>query len=523
MGKKTNPKKAKASRRERKYLRTGALALLTVLGIGVMAGMAAFNASAKPNRDMQWYIRKGAVQVAAPALREDGGKPETAQVAPTADDAGLSVIVRSLGDSEGIATADLTTDAPTDPPTRAATLGPTEAATQAPEATAEAEPTEAPDSDGTVMLTITAAGDCTLGGEIGAKGRRNFIKCVEKFGYDYFFENVRHVFEKDDLTIVNLEGPLTSITKPGKSGGFIFKGDPEYVKILSGSSVELCNVCNNHMLDYGKDGLRETAQVLDANGIGYCGYTKMYEAEIKGVRVHAVGFTWWDYDKDQIVKAVQAAREGCDLLIVNMHWGWEGHNDQDSKQTAIGHAIIDAGADLVIGTHPHVYQGIEKYKGKYIVYSLGNFCFAGNANPADKRCLIFQQTFSFNPGLGIAQANILDQGINVIPATVSSMRDVNDFKPTIMTAENGASMLKAVASRSVNFDMNKVRWTKDNYMLTYSLIQPEVKLDANGKPIGTSIDAAIEAAADEEEPEVADPEAELPAAEIPGAEDEVPE
>ena len=151
------------------------------------------------------------------------------------------------------------------------------------------------------------------------------------------------------------------------------------------------------------------------------------------------------------------------------HWGQEGHRAQDARQVSLGHAIIDAGADLVIGTHPHVYQGIEKYKGKYIVYSLGNFCFAGNANPNDKRCLIFQQTFSFNPGMGIAQANITDSGINIIPCTVSSVKYQNDFQPTIMAAKEGGAMLKAIASRSTNFSLTNALWMKDNYVVTAGL------------------------------------------------------
>ncbi len=545
MGKNNKQNNAEAPRRKRKHLRAGALALLTVVGIGAMAGMAVFNANAKPNRDMQWYIREGAVQVAAPALTDAAGTaakaqekassgPATAQAnLPDADDASAAVIVRSLGDgSEEAALTETSADAPdeaialteasaggpdeaaalteasasgsdeaavlteapaddpADAPTEAAMAGPVQAATEAP---VKAKPTEAPASDGTVLLTITAVGDCTFGGQVGSKGSRNFKKCVEKFGYDYFFTNVRDLFMSDDLTIVNLEGPLTTVEKPKKKGEeFLFKGDPDYVKVLTGSGVELCNLCNNHTLDYGKEGLKETAKVLDDYGIGYCGYSKAYDAEIKGIRVRALGFTWWRYDKKEIVKAVKEAREGCDLLIVNIHWGDERVYTQDNKQTELGHAIIDAGADLVLGTHPHVYQGIESYKGKYIVYSLGNFCFSGNANPADKRCLIFQQTFSFNPGLGIAQANILDQGINIIPATISSRRDINDFQPTIMNAENGLAMLKAVASKSVNFDMTKARWTKDNYLLTYGLIQPEVKLDANGKPINTSVELPAE-------------------------------
>ena len=237
--------------------------------------------------------------------------------------------------------------------------------------------------------------------------------------------------------------------------------------------MELCNLANNHSMDYGAEGLKQTAQVLTDNGIGYCGFTEAWKAEIKGVRVTALGFTKWDHTVEQVTEAVAEARKDCDLLIVNVHWGWERQNQQCHDQMEMGRAAVDAGADLVIGTHPHVYQGIEKYKGKYIVYSLGNFCFAGNANPKDKRCLIFQQTFSFNPGMGIAQANILDAGINIIPANISSVGDKNDFVPTVMPAQEGASLLKEVAACSTHFSLNDTVWMKDNYLEVNGLMPGE--------------------------------------------------
>ena len=367
----------------------------------------------------------------------------------------------------------------------------------APEPDAEGE-ADAPDEagSGSVILTVTAVGDCTFGGEVGSKANKRFEKCVKDNGYDYFFDNVRHLFENDDLTIVNLEGPLTSSSKT-KAHGYVFKADPECVNILTGSSVELCNVANNHSLDYGEKGLKDTAEVLEQNGVGYCGFNKVWNATIKGVRVTALGFTKWDNTVEEVYQAVAEARESCDLLIVNMHWGWEGHREQDAKQTSLGHAIVNAGADLVIGTHPHVYEGIEKYKGKYIVYSLGNFCFAGNANPGDKRCLIFQQSFSFNPGLGIERANIMDAGINIIPCTVSSVKDKNDFQPTIMPAQEGGELLKAVASRSVNFSLTNTLWAADNYMLAYGLVTPGD--EAQDAPVTADVDAAEEEVVEETE------------------------
>ncbi len=468
----TKNRSKKKEMQRRKTIRAGVLSLLVVLGVGTMVGMAMFNANAKPQRDMKWYVRDSEVQVAAPATGEG--------YAASTQRSGVNgpVLAVREGDPTPRPTIKptmrpmLVTEAPAGDDGETYDVDPTEAF----DALSDVDPQigdiemagDAADSSGTVRLTISAAGDCTFGGEIGSKGRRRFVDLVNKEGYDYFFDGVRQVFEGDDLTIVNLEGPLTSAVKSNKHG-FVFKGDPEYVEILSGSSVELCNLANNHTMDYGKNGLRDTVNVLEAARIGYCGYSKTFSTTIKGVRVCALGFTWWDNDKKQIIQAIQNARANCDLLIVNMHWGVEGNTMQDRKQEAMGHAIIDAGADLLIGTHPHVYQGIEKYKGKYIVYSLGNFCFAGNANPNDKRCMIFQQTFSFNPGMGIAQANITDSGINIIPCTVSSVKNLNDFQPTIMAAKEGGAMLKAIASRSTNFSLTNALWMKDNYVVTSGL------------------------------------------------------
>ena len=479
MGKNMTKKKKKTGERQRNYLRVGILSLLVVLGLGTMVGMAMFNANAKPQRDMKWYMRDQAVQVAAPA--SGAGYAATTQRGDPNSPA-LAVINGEVTPRPTIKPTMeplMVTEAP------AADDG-AEAANDGAEASevfdelSGADPQigniemagDAADSSGTVRLKITAAGDCTFGGEIGSKGRRRFVDLANKEGYDYFFDGVRDVFENDDLTIVNLEGPLTNWDKTNKHG-FVFKGDPEYVNILTGSSVELCNLANNHTMDYGKNGLRDTVAVLEAAKVGYCGYSKTFSTTIKGVRVCALGFTWWDNDKKQIAQAIQNARANCDLLIVNIHWGIEGNTMQDHKQVTIGHAIIDAGADLVIGTHPHVYQGIEKYKGKYIVYSLGNFCFAGNANPDDKRCLIFQQTFSFNPGMGIARANILDAGINIIPASISSVEDKNDFVPTVLPAEAGAALLREVAECSTHFSAGDTLWMKGNYLEANGLIREQ--------------------------------------------------
>ena len=514
MGKKYSKKKL--AERKRATMRAGVLALLCTLGVALLGGMALFNRGVKPDRDMQWYVREGALQVAAPALGEASAEEQNSEFllpeegvrvtpeptpeptpTPEPEPAGEEVASGPVAgpfaqENEGAAAEPAAgpyapeqgfeTDEDVDAPADAAE-NPEEAGSAG--AVEEAEE-EAP--VGQVTLTVTAAGDCTFGGMIGAKSYVRFLDYVGKYGYNYFFDGVRDIFEADDLTIINLEGPLTTEEKP-KSHGFVFKADPSCVQILTGSSVEVCNLANNHSRDYGMNGLKQTAQVLDDNGIGFCGYNVAYQKTIKGVRVCVLGFTKWDNSNEQIVKAVTAAREQCDLLIVNMHWGWEHTNQHCTEQSVTGHAIIDAGADLVIGTHPHVIQGIEKYKDKYIVYSLGNFCFAGNADPEDKRCILFQQKFSFVVGMNLSRAGCADAGINIIPATVSSTNAMNDFQPTVLPAEQGAAVLKALAGYSVNFKVKDTLWMKDNYLLANGLIKPKGAQDDEGEASAEDADA----------------------------------
>ena len=485
VGMKGNNKPKKQAKRKSRTMRAGAMALLCVAGVGSLLGMAAFNRGVKPNRDMQWYVREGALEVAAPALGEGYASAEEAsefvlpeeglRQLPTVEPVEtLEPVAESAADArpeEGFTPQDVGAEDDE-------AADPAEFNEDLMEDADEAEPVEdEPEEEvpaGEVTIKISAAGDCTFEGEAGSKGHTRFVDYEGKYGMDYFFSGVRDIFEDDDLTIVNLEGPLTTATKK-HSHGFVFKGDPKCVDILSHSSVELCNVANNHSRDYGTEGLKETAQVLDAAGIGYCGYTVAYETTIKGVRICSLGFTKWDQSDEKIAKAVAYMRPNCDLLIVNMHWGQEHVHNQNAQQVATAHAIIDAGADLIIGTHPHVIQGIELYKGKYIVYSLGNFCFAGNSNPEDKYCMIFQQTFSFTPGMGIVQAGILDAGINIIPATVSSVNNINDFQPTVLGAEDGAKVLKALANYC-NFKYKDIRWMRENYLQENGLMQSRAEL-----------------------------------------------
>ena len=318
--------------------------------------------------------------------------------------------------------------------------------------------------NGTVTLTITCAGDCTLGGDAakGTKGR--FDRVAAKQGLDYFFQNFRSLFESDDITIVNLEGPLTDSTDEHKSSGYVFRGDPSYASILSGSSVELANLANNHALDYREQGLTDTKAALDAAGVYHCGFEEIAYFDVKGVRVGAVGLTKWESGKSEMVAAVQAARPNCDLLIVNVHWGTEKDFSHTSEQRAQAHAMIDAGADIVIGTHSHVYGGIELYNGRYILYSLGNFCFGGNSDPNNKSTMVFRQTF----GIDLSSGSVTAGGISVIPARISGKNSGNDYQPYILAAKQGKALLEKIDAVS-ELDFKTANWLPDSYEVQNSI------------------------------------------------------
>ena len=194
----------------------------------------------------------------------------------------------------------------------------------------------------------------------------------------YFFQNVQPVFAQDDLTIVNMEGTLTEeTTREPKQ--FAFKGDAEYAKILTAGAVEAANLANNHSFDYGKKSYEDTITALEAEGISSFGYERTAVMDIKGVKVGLAGVyelaEHIDCKQDLLDNIASLKEQGAQIIIVSFHWGQEKENVPSDVQVELAHAAVDNGADLVLGHHPHVLQGIEEYKGKNIVYSLENFCF----------------------------------------------------------------------------------------------------------------------------------------------------
>ena len=284
-------------------------------------------------------------------------------------------------------------------------------------------------NDDVVTITISAAGDVTLGNYLGQAYTNSFYQTYEKEGDAYFFKNVLDIFAADDMTIVNFEGVLT-LSEEVQVKDYNMKGPPEYVQILKEGSIEAVSFGNNHRLDYLAGGSRDTVETFEDYEIAYAYDNIIGVYEVKGIKIGFVSVNEVSQHK-AVEKYLQEGieklktEEEADLIIVCCHWGIEREHYPEDYQEELGRKCIDWGADLVLGSHPHVLQGVDVYEGKFIVYSLGNFCFGANRNPADKDTMIFSQTFTFIDG-----QKQEDMTAQVIPCSVSSLVNRNDFCPT---------------------------------------------------------------------------------------------
>lgn len=297
-------------------------------------------------------------------------------------------------------------------------------------------------------ITISFAGDCTLGQDDDQGTWNTFASRVKKHGYEFFFEKVKPVFANDDFTIINLENTFTTATDFETEKKWAFKGDPDFVNVLVLGDVEGVHIANNHMHDYKQQGFEDTIKTLEEAGIvyygndtmspvwnvtgGHLGYDYPRIITIRGVKVGLLGYKgWYGYgsNKDKIKNDIAAMKKDADIVIVTYHWGGQYEYYPNSMQKDLGRFAIDCGADLVVGHHPHVLQGIEKYKDKHIVYCLGNFSFGGHRNPEDRDCIIYQGIFTIKDG------ELAGIDGNIIPCKISTEESVNNFQPYILEGE----------------------------------------------------------------------------------------
>ncbi len=255
--------------------------------------------------------------------------------------------------------------------------------------------TDQSDPDTEEMESVTElifAGDVCLSGYVTANYDKAGISGVLEDG-------LLLTMQQADICMVNEEFPFGTGGTQAEDKQYTFRTDPSYSSIFTDMGVDIVTLANNHVLDYGQEVLRQTFQTLDEKGILYAGAGESVEEASALRTIEANGETYgflaasrvipvtsWNvensqpgvfttYDKTALVHAIERAKDNCDFLTVYVHWGIERNTMPEDYQIELAHAYIDAGADLVIGAHPHVLQGIEEYQGKMIFYSLGNFIF----------------------------------------------------------------------------------------------------------------------------------------------------
>lgn len=295
-------------------------------------------------------------------------------------------------------------------------------------------------------ITISFAGDCTLGNDKKVTYFNDMV-VSQNNDYSYFFSNVKDVFKNDDYTLVNLETTFTDATSYADKQ-FNFKGDFEYVNILKEGYIEGVNISNNHTMDYLEKGYNDTIMTLEESNIDYSGDEHIHIEEIAGIKFGFIGFKNANLNYDNINDKLNKIKElNPDIIVTSCHWGVEGTHEFTKEQQEIGRYLIDNGVDIVVGHHPHVLQGIEEYNNKYIIYSLGNFCFGGNRNPKDKDTMIAQEKFYFENN------ELINTELKIIPCSISSVSEYNDFKPTILVDEEKERVLEKIKKYSYNYNL----------------------------------------------------------------------
>lgn len=305
-------------------------------------------------------------------------------------------------------------------------------------------------NNSTIRITISAVGDITLGGDPRSSGSSSFdnqLKIV-KYDYNYPFNNVKNIFLKDDLTIGNLEGPLTQASK-NKEKKFTFKGKPAYTNILTDGGVDTVNLANNHSFDFGQQGYQDTKKYLEKAHIGYFGNDSVDIRKIKGIEIINLGYKGWDNAVlGKVIQDIKRYKKHNNIVIVTFHWGNEKTYSPTKQQITLAKKVIENGADLILGHHPHVLQGIQIHKNKHIVYSLGNFVFGGNKNPIDKHSMIYQETFIFDKNKKlIAKEN------KIIPVSISGIKTRNNYQPVILKGDKSKQVMDKI--RKYSSKLNK--------------------------------------------------------------------
>lgn len=215
---------------------------------------------------------------------------------------------------------------------------------------------------------------------------RYIREIAEKKGNDFIFEKIAGFLKDNDLVMANLEGPISDSesvsvgTIPGEKRHLSFTFDKSLAGTLAKQNIKLVNVGNNHILNFGENGLEQTKKYLVESGVEYFGDPKNLEnnyliKEIEGIKMGFINYNQFGGKAEETINNIKSIKNKVDILVTYAHWGKEYEKNPSDKIKNVAHSFVDAGADLIIGSHPHVIQDVEEYKGRKIYYSLGNFIF----------------------------------------------------------------------------------------------------------------------------------------------------
>lgn len=286
-------------------------------------------------------------------------------------------------------------------------------------------------------VLVSFVGDCSIGDAFRSIGTANsYHSVVKREGYKWPFSAVYQYLSEDDMTVANLEVVLTTSSNH-KDIMYPLRAAPDHVNILLEGSIEVVNTVNNHCYDYMRQGYVDTLEILDQAGISRFGsvyYTKqdgfddLLVKEVKGIRFGFIGITYpQNSDIPRVISRIAKLKdeEGCDIVVVSMHWGRETYLTQNPTQMSIARDLIDNGADIIYGHHPHVLQPMLFYHGKPVMFSAGNFTF-GTMSNVDKHTGIFRFYFRKNGDKAVLSK------IQIIPCQTSGS---NDYRPVELTED----------------------------------------------------------------------------------------
>lgn len=298
-------------------------------------------------------------------------------------------------------------------------------------------------SDGETEILITLGGDAVVGTrETWWKKAEALPAYLEANGMAYPFSGLYDIFASDDMTFVNLECVLKdNAAGEDKDKQWRFRGLTAYTDVLKLASIEQVNIANNHYIDYGASGKAATRAALEAAGLPYSGYGYTYVWECKGHRIGFAGCRETTYKQDSAViqRDIAALKEaGCEVIIYSYHWGKEYSGAHNELQTTMAQAAVAAGADIVVGGHPHVVQGVDVIDHAPVLYSLGNLMFGGTIDMTTFDATLAQVRLRFD------ENGYQGCGLELIPILTSGAAPVNDYRPVVAEGEDKERILTKI-------------------------------------------------------------------------------